>query len=105
LGALWRLSSADGASPGELAAAEKVSPPSMNRTVNSLEEAGYVRREPSPDDARRVLVRLTPEGRDLLAETARLRAEWFSAQLSRLPAHERAQLLAVTEILRKLADS
>lgn len=105
LGALWRLSAADGASPGELAAHEKVSPPSMNRTINSLEESGYVRREPSPDDARRVRVRLTDEGRDLLAETARLRAEWFSAQLARLDDDERARLLAMTEVLRKLADS
>ncbi len=53
----------------------------MNRTLNSLEERGHVLRTPSPDDARKVLVDLTPAARDLIAETRRLRAEWFSAHL------------------------
>ena len=33
---------------GELAAAEKVQPPSMTRIVNGLEERGYVARRPDP---------------------------------------------------------
>ena len=39
---------------GALAERERVSPPSMNRTVNCLEESGYLRREGDPDDGRRV---------------------------------------------------
>lgn len=102
---LWRLDKAGAASPGELAAGEKVSPPSMNRTVNALEEAGYVTRTQHDDDGRRVVVTLTAAGRAVTAETRRLREEWFSRHLALLSDEERAQLLAVTDILRKLAES
>src|SRR4051794_14863759 len=75
LGVLWRLEEKDGRSPGELATLEKVSPPSMNRTLNALEDAGYLTRTPDADDARRVILRLTEKGRQLTAETRRLRIE------------------------------
>lgn len=88
--------------PGELAAREHVSPPSMNRTVNGLEEAGLVTRTRSEDDARKVLVDLTPAARDLLAETKRLRVAWFSQRLDALEPDERATLLAVAPLLKKL---
>ncbi|MFR9806744.1 MarR family winged helix-turn-helix transcriptional regulator [Pseudonocardia sp. RS010] len=46
----------------------------------ALESAGYVGRTPDPADARRVLVRPTARGRDLLARSAEildeLRARW-----------------------------
>ena len=43
---------------GQLAAHERVQPPSMTRIVNSLEEQGYVVRRASVDDGRSVLVDL-----------------------------------------------
>ncbi len=51
-------------SPSELAAHERVTPPSMNRTLNGLEKAGLVARHPADDDARRVRVSITPAGLD-----------------------------------------
>jgi len=102
---LWRLDKSGTASPGELAAAEKVSPPSMNRIVNALQEAGYATRTQHDDDGRRVVVTLTAAGRAVTAETRRLRDEWFSRHLALLSEEERTQLLAVTDILRKLAES
>src|SRR5215218_5566233 len=84
LSTLRRLEDEDGRTPGELAALEQVTPPSMNRTVNALEEAGYVERRPASDDGRKVLVRLTGTGRDLIDETRRLRTAWFSEQLAEL---------------------
>ena len=39
---------------GELAAHERVQPPSMTRTVNCLEEDGYVVRRPHDTDGRQV---------------------------------------------------
>src|SRR3954471_18765246 len=102
---LRRLEDEDGLTPGELAALERVRPPSMNRTVNALEEAGYVVRHPAADDARKVLVRLTDAGRDLIAGTRRLRTAWFSAQLADLPDTDRRRLLDAADVLRKLADS
>ena len=41
--------------PGELAQYERVSAPSMTRTVNCLVDAGYVDRIPDPDDGRQRL--------------------------------------------------
>ena len=105
LATMMRISREGATTPGRLADLEKVTPPSMNRTINSLEEFGHVRRTPSPDDARKVLVDLTPAGRLLIEETRRLRAEWFSAHLEVLTDDERARLRDVREILRKLADS
>ena len=103
LGVLFRLEGGD-QSPGELAAHERVTPPSMNRTLNGLEQAGLVARHPAIDDARRVRVSLTPAGRAQIAETRALRTAWFSQRLAALTADERRALLAVTPILRRLAD-
>jgi len=92
-------------SPGRLAEHERVSPPSMNRTLNGLEERGLVRRDPSSDDARKVVVSITDAGMELIRETRRLRTAWFSRQLAGLDAEERAALASVVPVLRKLADA
>jgi DNA-binding MarR family transcriptional regulator len=104
LGVLFRLEGGD-QSPGELAAHERVTPPSMNRTLNGLERAGLVARHPADDDARRVRVSLTPAGRAQIAETRALRTAWFSQRLADLTADERRALEAVTPILRRLSES
>lgn len=91
--------------PSRLAALEQVTPPSMNRTVNGLEQSGFVSREPDADDARKVLVTLTPAASAVLAETRRLRSAWFSLQLADLDAAERAALDAALPALRKLAGA
>lgn len=105
LGVLIRLAEDGRCTPGGLAEKERVSAPAMNRTVNALETAGWVRRDPSDEDARRVWVSLTPAGEHLLAETRRLRTQWFHDRLDELTEDERTALEAVRPILRKLADS
>jgi len=47
-------------SPGELAAHERVQPPSMTRVVVALEGMGLVTRTPHPTDGRQVVIDLTP---------------------------------------------
>jgi DNA-binding MarR family transcriptional regulator len=79
-------------SPNELAAWEHVSPPSMNRTVNCLEESGYVSRSPSEIDGRKVLVTLTDTGRELVAETRRRRDAWLQGRLDLLTDEQRRVL-------------
>jgi len=105
LGVLWRLASHGRCTPGGLADGERVSPPSMNRTVNALEALGYVSREPSEQDARQVWVILTRAGDELIAETRRLRNAWFDKQLESLDPADRAALDAAVTALRTLADS
>jgi DNA-binding MarR family transcriptional regulator len=56
---------------GELAEAGGVAPPTATRMLDGLERAGIVERAHSTEDRRRVTVRLTPEGRRLLAAKKR----------------------------------
>ncbi|MGV8880958.1 MAG: MarR family winged helix-turn-helix transcriptional regulator [Rhodoglobus sp.] len=84
---------------------DRVTPPSMNRTVNALVERGLVERSGSPDDGRKVLIDLTDAGRSVVTQTRDRRAAWFSHQLDVLTADELATLDAASGILRKLADS
>lgn len=105
LGVLFRLEADGPTGPSRLAEHEHVTPPSMNRTVNSLVTQGLVTRAPDPADARKVTVQLTDQGRALIAETRRLREAWFSQRLAELDADERAALDAAIPVLRRLADA
>src|SRR6266508_6734856 len=51
---------------GRLADAERVRPPTMTRTVQGLEAAGLVRREPDADDRRIVNIAATSRGIEVL---------------------------------------
>lgn len=105
LGVLFHLERDGVRTPSELAADEHVTPPSMNRTLNAMEAAGWIRRAPSGDDGRKVLITLTDAGLEVIAETRRLRTVWFSQRLAELSDDERAALDAVMPTLRKLAQS
>ena len=94
-----------GRTPGELAAMERVTPPSMNRTLNGLASSGLVARTRSTDDGRRVVVTITTEGERLIEETRRLRSEWLTHRIAELPPEDRAALAAAASALRKLAES
>lgn len=90
---------------GSLSDHERVTPPSMNRTVNSLVEAGLVTRSSAPDDGRKVLIEATDAGLQVAQETKRRRQAWFARQLDGLSQGERSALDAAAPIFRKLADS
>lgn len=87
---------------GELAAFERVRAPSMTRTVNWLEDGGYVTRRPHATDGRQVLVALTDQGRaTVLADRAR-RDEWLAQRLRTLTPEERDVLRRAVPILERL---
>jgi DNA-binding MarR family transcriptional regulator len=90
-------------SPGELAAHERVQPPSMTRVVVALEGMGLVTRTPHPTDGRQVVIELTPAADELLATEARAREAWLSGQLQELTAEERTTLRDAAAIMDKLA--
>ena len=101
LGALYRNGDL---ALGELAAHERVQPPSMTRAVNCLEEGGYVARRPHETDGRQVLVTLTGSGRaTVLADRAR-RVAWLAMRLRDLTPEERAVLRQAAPILERLAQ-
>ncbi|MGH3367185.1 MAG: MarR family winged helix-turn-helix transcriptional regulator [Nocardioidaceae bacterium] len=89
---------------GELAAAEKVQPPSMTRTVNCLHDLGLVSREPHVLDRRQVVVHLSDEARRVLNEDRRRRDAWLARQLTDLSGDERRLLRQVAPILERLAQ-
>ena len=87
---------------GELAAAEKVQPPSMTRIVNGLEQSGFVARRPDPRDGRQCLVTLTPAGREMLLANRRRRDEWLTVRIAGLDPDEREVLRQAVPILAKV---
>jgi len=105
MSALFMLAKHGPQTLGELSELERVTPPSMNRTIGCLADAGYVTREPSPEDRRKVVIAPTPSGLALLAETRRRRDAWLDGQLHELDPAQRAALTEVIELLRRLADA
>ena len=90
-------------SPGELAAHERVQPPSMTRVVVALEGMGLVTRTPHPTDGRQVVIDLTAAAETMLDAEARVREAWLTGRLQDLTAEERAVLREAAVIMDKLA--
>jgi DNA-binding MarR family transcriptional regulator len=103
LAALSTLKRHGAMSPGELAAHERVQPPSMTRVVGVLEEKGLVTRTPHATDGRQVVIELTPAADELLAAEARAREAWLTGQLDELSIEEQTMLRAAVSIIDKLA--
>ena len=89
---------------GELAAIEKIAPPSMTRIAARLEEAGWVERKPDAGDRRVARVAITEAGENLLAETRSRRDQFLAERLSGLSPDELAVLEAAVPLLARLAE-
>lgn len=87
---------------GELAAAEKVQPPSMTRIVNGLEQRGLVTRRPDAHDRRSSRVSLTEEGRQILLANRRRRDQWLARRIAELDPGEVEVLRQCVRILEKV---
>jgi DNA-binding MarR family transcriptional regulator len=74
----------------------------MNRTVNCLQEGGYVSRAADETDGRKVVIDLTDEGRAVVDETARRRDAWVEAALADLSPGEREVLARASEIMERM---
>ena len=90
--------------PRELAGIERVSPPSMTRTIAGLVERGLVARQDDPLDGRQVFISLTPQGLSLLKETRRKRDAWMATRLKGNSADEREVLARASVILTRVAS-
>ncbi|HET7475153.1 MAG TPA: MarR family transcriptional regulator [Dermatophilaceae bacterium] len=89
--------------PRELAEIERVSAPSMSRTVAGLVEAGLAGRQDDPTDGRQVIISLTAQGRRVLGETRRSREQWMATRLRALSVEEREVLARASVILARVA--
>ncbi|POH70390.1 MarR family transcriptional regulator [Cryobacterium zongtaii] len=102
LGAVFRLGPM---TLSALSEEERVTPPSMNRTVNALVEAGLVNRAGSAEDGRKVVLTVTDTGMTLVRETRRRRDDWIATRILRLTPEQRQILASATEIMKELANS
>lgn len=88
--------------PGELAAEERVSAPSMTRTVNCLVEDGLVEKYDNPEDGRQRLLRLTDAGRARLDRAVTERDAWMVRRLTTLTPDQRRTLHDAVEVLQEV---
>jgi DNA-binding MarR family transcriptional regulator len=86
-------------SPGQLARQGSLTSGTITVLIDQLEERDLVQRRPDPRDRRALLVRLTPEGKQLIEEAHQAYLIEEHEILRALDASDREQL---TNLLRKL---
>lgn len=87
---------------GELAAAERVQPPTVTRHVSRLEELGLVIREVDRSDRRVTRLQLSPLGRRAVEQTRSRRTAYLARRLRQLGRDDRAVLRRAVGILERL---
>lgn len=87
---------------GEVAAAERVSPPTITAAVGKLEALGYVARVRDERDGRVWRVASTAAGSDYLAATRTRRTSWLVERLQQLSPADVAHLEAAIDALSQL---
>ncbi len=105
LAALGTLDRHGPLTPSELAAHERVQPPSMTRILGTLEQAGLVTRTDHPTDGRQVLVAVSPEGKAMLRADRQRRDAWLAQRMRDLSTEDLAALHRAAEVLDRLAGS
>ena len=92
--------------PGELAAAERVQPQSLTRTLAALKTARLVSRETDPADGRRSLLAITEYGHEALRTEMEQRDAWLAvAMAAELSATEIGLLRLAGPVLERLANT
>jgi DNA-binding MarR family transcriptional regulator len=88
--------------PGELAARERVSAPSMSKSVATLVEQGLVERTADPEDARRCPLTLSERGWEVIHSAAVNRDSFMVQRLAGLSASDREVLRQAAHILTEV---
>jgi len=94
------LGRTDGASVSAAADRVGLSLPATSRLVDGLVDRGLIRREPSPEDRRRVVLRLTARGRDLVRKARSSAQSRLAEALDALTPAQRAEVAIVMQIIR-----
>ncbi len=89
---------------GEVAARERIAPPSVTKAVERLVAMDLVSRRVDPTDRRVSLVSITALGRRHLEANRARRNEWLAAQLERLDAADVERLSEVLDVLEHLVE-
>ena len=101
--ALNRLANDGPATSSALAANEFITPQSMAVIVADLERAGRITRSADPTDGRRMIIEITPAGRDAVEADRRATNTWLASAVASLDDDDRATLAGALGVLRRLA--
>ncbi len=103
LGVVARAEGGQGVQPGRIADELGMTTSNVAAALGELESAGYVSRQRSSEDARRITVSLTDRGVSTVATHRSLRVDDLQQTIgAALSAAEQAQLAAVVPLLGKL---
>jgi len=91
------LNSNPGSGIQSIASGLKLSKPTVSVGVSQMEEAGFLTRQPDPQDGRAVQLFLTSEGQKLQQRTLEFRCKKFERLLVEITSQERATLLKILE--------
>ena len=92
--------------PGDLAAAERVQPQSLTRTLANLEASRLLLREADPADGRRSLLAITESGLVALRGEMQQRDSWLAAAMAAHLTSTEIELLRLAgELMERLADA
>jgi DNA-binding MarR family transcriptional regulator len=93
----------DGMTLSELARKLNLSAATLNETVNSLEERGFVIRTPDRTDARKVIISATKQGEDMRNSASQEFHTFMSSLFARMSKTRREGLLTGLEQMVKLS--
>ncbi len=82
----------------------KLATPTVSISVRQLEKAGFVERQPDPNDGRAVLLFLTSAGQKLHRRTLEFRCKKFTSLLMELHPQEKTTLLNLLEKAVRAAE-
>jgi DNA-binding MarR family transcriptional regulator len=89
---------------GDLAAAEGIAPSTLTRIVSVLEDAGYVRRDADPRDARASMLAITPSGHEMLEKLREEGTALLTKWLTLLTRSQRDALATALPALEALSE-
>jgi DNA-binding MarR family transcriptional regulator len=90
---------------GELAEAERVTPPTMSRLVAAMEQEGLVRRRPHASDGRSVRLEATAKGRRILERGRERRLALLGSLLAGASEREVAAVREAAEVVERALGS
>jgi DNA-binding MarR family transcriptional regulator len=89
---------------GQLAEAERVTPPTMSKIVGRLEDAGLVTRTADSEDKRIQRLSLSREGVRLIARNRSRKNAYLARKLRKLEPEEVAKLEDAVEVIEKILE-
>jgi DNA-binding MarR family transcriptional regulator len=101
LALLRRIQEEGPLSLGELARRTEMDPAATGRQIRSLEDEGFVQRDPSAEDGRVTVVRVTPAGREARRRIGEVVGSHMEGVLATWSARDRADL---ARLLTRLVD-